>query len=242
MRFKQFLLMEELDAIDHKAILIAHKIHDMLDHSHVERNDDSISFSVGQLIKDSSFKSLTIKITNSPTEDSDTNVIQLITDQELKRENLIKIISSKKNFNKLVEKIKQYIVHHHDFSDTDENSLTTHEKQKMLTDVSSFNQKYDALIAAFKKSIEDVSKQIEELKKEKQNTGLHSKATSIEGAMNLVIKNEVGSSFKEFQKIIYKLPEAGFIAHIDGKQKKVLQARLHDFYEGYLQKMIEELK
>ncbi len=242
MRFKQFLLMENLDAIDHKAILIAHKIHDMLENSHVEKDDNAMSFNVGQLIKDSGFKQLVIKITNSPSEDSSENIIQLVTDDELKRENLNKIISNKKNFNRLVEKLKQYIVHHHEFSDTSEEELTKHEKERMLSDAGTFNKKYDALIAAFKKSIEDVSKQVEELKKERENTGLHSKASAIENAMDLVINREIGSSFKEFQKIIYKLPEAGFITHIDGKQKKILQSRLHDFYEGYLQDLIKSMK
>jgi hypothetical protein len=242
MRFKQFLLVENLDAIDHQAILIAHKIHDMIDNSHVEREDDHISFNVGQLIKDSRFKNLVIKITNSPTEDTNENLIQISTDEELKRENIHHIITNKKNFNRLVEKLKQYIIHHHSFEDVSEDELTSHEKQKIVNDPASFNEKYDNLILAFKNSLGDLYKQVEELKKEKSNTGLHSKITSIENAIEMVIKNEVGSSFKEFQKIIYKLPEAAFISYLDGKQKKVLQARLHDFYEGYLKNILFKLK
>jgi hypothetical protein len=245
MRFKNFAILEKDMAVDHHAVLIVHKIHDMIENSHVEVDEDTLSFDLGQTIKNSAFKGVKVIISTNDVVDKDPSdkTISIKTTDKISRSDIKTIISSKKVFDRLTHAIGQYIIYNHEFDkELEDDDLTTHERKSLLTDKTNIDENYTALIAAFKKEIEHIKKQIEELMKEKKNTGLGSKIEALNSAIDIIVGKEIGASFKEFQKNIMKLPEAGFIAYLEGTSKKIIMSRLHDFYEGYLTQEIEELK
>jgi hypothetical protein len=231
MRFKDFLLIEKKDSIEHAAELICHKIHDMVDNSHVESEDGSVSFDLGRVIKNTSYKGVTVVITNNQDSDGD---IVVVTNEKIDRSNLKQLIANKKVYDNLLQNVKEFLVYNHDYKDASEEDLSTHEKQALHSSKETFDQKYDALIKAFKESLTTLTDEVAELNKELENTGLNSKRESIKQAIKILVDEKVGKDYKDFQKKILKLKEADFVAHISGDLKKMLQSRLHDFYEGYL--------
>jgi hypothetical protein len=223
-----------------EAILVLHKIYGGIDNCHIEKENNYFEINVGQMIKDKNYKSLNlifrkgnnVGLAVKNSDDYFYLVVELSDfSMETSRQDLLSKIEEKEVADKIVTNIQKFIS---EIADEfhEKNKETVHEIRGK--DNEEFEQRYDNLIKAFNRSIEEYKKAIQNI--DDQVNGNMAKQTAANMAKKTLKNEYFGENFKKFLSIINKLPEAKFISNLESETKKKVLSRLENYYDHYVEK------
>lgn len=244
MKFKEYLTLAVLNeahkSYENEATLILHKITDMIDDAHVDYTENQIKFNVGQLIKKGKYKNLGVVIRKSSSNkmrfgianQSGQMAIVIDTIKFPQRHMIDDFLNNKNNAEKFVKAFHEYLeIGHNHNSEENEIELTSHEQKNKNNTRESFETSYNALVKAINEKIKEFKSVTREVESQVNATGHHGKRLMLKTTINKLIKEYFGSSEREFNGIVGKLPEAKFIQTLQPDLKKKVLSRITDFYE-----------
>lgn len=236
--FCEFLIEEYKK--NNAALLVLQKVIDMADDGHVDYDEtnEKISINVGKLIKNNEFYDLNILIRKRAphnirlAKDADDKFVIVIDTSKLpQRADIDKFLGRKENVEKFNREFSKYLQKHHvSAADRGVDTQTAYEKSKKYSDRDGFEGEYNQLLNTIKEKVEEYKKAKSELERQKEETGLPGRISTLDAAIAHLKKEYFGSSATEFTSKMLKI--AGeFKDHLDPELKKKLQKRLQDFYE-----------
>lgn len=233
MNFKQYLIERNLHS---RHELTYHKLLSAIDTAHVDKKDSYYEFNLGMVTKDSTLNNLMMRVQRG----SETGVkLGQHKDGRMFITVFVKKLPERGNIDGFLDKDEKTM---HGFvhalnrffdeypQDAQADKLTSHEQKERLEGKRPFEEKYNELLSAIDKKMEEYTAAIKEL--EKHGTSVNAfKRTAAESAKTKLKNDYVGGNSKEFVKKMSKLPEAEFIAHLDKEIMNKLTKRLENYYE-----------
>jgi hypothetical protein len=236
MSFKKFLVEDSNKKVDAQVDLIYQKVLDNLDESHIEASNERIAFNVGKIIKNSALNNLYFTIRGNSEEN-----VRMGTDRQGRptividtrekiphRRDAGKFLENPKISDKIKSQIRKWLDKHYDPESEVEPSTGYESKKKINSD---FEDHYEELIKAVNKKVDDFHGAKSYLKTKHDSTGSTGRKEIITSAMTQLLRDQMGTSAKEFMGIVMKLPQASFIQHLSPDAKKIVMARLENYYE-----------
>lgn len=237
MGFKDFFASSK--TVTNEVDLILNKLIDMLDNAHVDKRDNGYEFNVGQVTKSTNYDGLdvVIRFGQSPNvrygkkKNEGNCVIVIDVQEEVARVDLDDLIESKEVASKFKAELLKFLKSDYKV-DGDKSPYHKNEKVAGANTRESFEDSYYSLIDAIKSSIEKYTEAKKEIDSQIDQTASAAKQEVLRISLQNLKKESVGSSEKEFIKIMMRLPEAKFADLLEKEQKKKLLSRLADYYES----------
>lgn len=234
MKFKQFLIERNLHS---RHELTYHKLLSAIDTAHVDKKDSYYEFNLGMVTKDSTLNNLMMRVQRG----SEPGVkLGQHKDGRMFITVFVKKLPERGNIDSFLDKDEKTMhgfIHALDrfFSeypqDPTADKLTSHEQRERLDGKRPFEEKYNALVTAIDKKMEEYSAAVKDVEKHGESVNAF-KRTAAESAKSKLKADYFGSNQKEFVKKMLKLPEAEFIAHLEKEVMNKLTKRLENYYES----------
>lgn len=233
-RLKDFLIEQYSNKTINSAQLILQRIIDMADDGHLEYSDERITINIGRLIKNKQLNNLSLIIRKNSTpnirmgiDNDENNVIVIDTKTLPKREKIDSFLAHARYFDRIVEKINEYLTKYHKENDSDEES--SYEKRQNNNSRESFENNFAELKSKINDSVQEYKKSKKSLEREMNSTGAPSRKEMLTLAIKKLKDDILGATSKEF--ISKTLKDVDFVNHLDKEWKNKLISRLEDYYE-----------
>lgn len=233
MRLKQYLI-ESLNKTGRHAMTYQKLLH-ALDTSHVTQANDTYTFNLGTVVKDSTLNGLNVIIQSGDASDAklgqkkDGTFVLVVTTKKLpaNRKELDSLLSSDDLIaSKFISSLGSYYSTYRD-KDADVTKFKQEEAES-LTDPEVIEGKYNELISAIDALVDEHGKASETL----DDGGVNILKNVTNDMAKAKLKNSYfGSDENEFVKLMMKLPQASFIKLLDKQDSKKILSRLQSYRE-----------
>ena len=235
MGFKSFLI--ESYGRGRQAITYQ-KLLQNLDSAHISRGENFYEFNLGSVVRDSKLKGLDVRIEVSEHESvklgrsrksGKFTIVVFVTELPSRLEIDNKFETDKQLMDAFLNELQNYSDNHRD--DTEEYDPSKEELDGKFDGDDTFEEKYDELISAVDKIVESYTNEAAKMEKAAAITLNQVKKATIGAALSKLRDDSVGSSAKDFVKIVLRMPEAAYAEHLDKDAARKLQRRLENYYE-----------
>jgi len=256
-RFKQYIaesLLTEKKGAAANADLIFQKMLDVLDHAHIDFDEDRIGFHIGRITKNSKID-LRCVIRNSASDsvrlgkDKNGGGLCIVVDTRKALPVRTEIDSFLAQDRERAQSIKSCIVNylesHH--GQLPEPSTKTKYEEEVETNTSqNFESRYEYAIKKIKEQMSEFKGVVEELESAYDTEDVGKKAT-IDAARKSLVKDYFGDDANEFKKIARGFMSKdergennGFANNLSKENKERLDNRLESFYDQHIKPLLSK--
>ncbi len=256
-KFKQYLaesILSEKNGAAANADLIFQKMLDVLDHAHLDFDDDRIAFHIGRITKNSKIN-LRCVIRNSASDnvrlgkDKTSGDLCVVIDTRkplpLRAEIDSFLAKDRERAQSIKACIQDYLETRH--AETPElPSKTKYEEEVEANTSQNFETRYEAAIKKLKERMNEFKGVVEELESAYDTEDVGKKAT-IDAARRSLVKEYFGEDVNAFKKIVRGLMSKddngennGFANNLSKENKERLDNRLESFYDQHIKPLLSK--
>jgi len=220
--------------------LIYQKMLDVLDHAHIDYNENDIKFHLGRVVKNSSFDlEFCIRKTGNNSvrmgKNKSSGNWTIVVDCEENVPSRMEIDTFLSNDSKMTNQIKQMILKYvNEYRTGDEPSSRTKYEDE-TRDNENFEEVYEKIISELRCRLDDCEGTLKEL-----NSNLDTENVSVRETTKLAIKNVAkeafGDNLHEFKKVVREV-----VGNYDKGLTKENKERLHNRLESFYDQKIKPL-
>lgn len=250
MKFSQYLIenkaQRDSKILLEKSDLVLQQIVDAIDGGHIDSAEDSMSFSIGDLIGQPTLRALNMMIRKNAKGDKQVRLgqgkngnysIVIDTDKLPGRDGLDGFLSTTDMYTGFQNAYAKYMDSYHDRTKEYDSNVT--QKQLEANSRDSFEDNYSKLIAAITAQSGKYNDSLSQLGdgSDLANPG---KKHALELARKNLLSDFIGADEKDFMAKALKLPEAEFTNLLDKDWKGKLDSRLSGYYKSKYSTPVEE--